>query len=64
MENLEKRILSIIDSNSNIVQLLSKLRKDDASVSERDVRQAVWCLIDRGQLSLTVNRTITATGEK
>ena len=56
---LRKRILHFVRTEGGTTaQLVSKLRMKDPDVSEAAARRMVWRLVDRGQLSLTQNRTL------
>ncbi len=56
LENIKKSVkFPYVSSMSKVV---SKLRTENPSIMESDIRQGVWRLIGRGELELTRDRKI------
>jgi hypothetical protein len=55
LEAVERRLLSLLAEPRLITELIASIKPD---ASEGDIREAVWDLIDRGQVTLTSDRKL------
>lgn len=58
VEDKVKEIVSEVGGTKTTSEIAKTLHRKDPSVTETEVRRAVWRLIDRGVLDLTPQRTI------
>lgn len=57
MSEIEEKVIAALKvSNQQPRELATSI-----GVDERPVREAIWRLIDRGEIKLTVDRKLTAT---
>jgi hypothetical protein len=64
-KKLEELILDFVKVKKfTILSLVWELRQKDPSLSEVKIRQMVWRLIDREQISLTRNHRLMVTEEQ